>query len=143
LLFGPLIGDFSGGAAGWVGMHTVLLPSYSREREAAADAFGTDLMLKLGRDPRALGNYLLRHGDSSGSKVEVLLRDHPERRERAAAIEATARAAPNGGGNAASALLSATEWAALKRICQVAPTPMPPAAPEVHRQPSRDAAGAE
>jgi Zn-dependent protease with chaperone function len=127
LLFGPLVGDFSGGATGWVAMHTVLLPSYSREREAGADAFSAELMLRIGRDPRALGDYLVRHGVSSGSRIEVLLRDHPERRERVAAVEAIARAAPNGGGNAASALLTDTEWAALKQICQ-APKSTPPAA---------------
>src|SRR5262249_38573745 len=37
-LFGPLIGDVSGATA-VAAMHTALLPSYSREREAAADAF--------------------------------------------------------------------------------------------------------
>jgi Zn-dependent protease with chaperone function len=141
LLFGPLIGDFSGGAAGWVAMHTVLLPSYSREREAEADAFGSELMLKLGRDPRALANYLLRHGVGSGSTVEILLRDHPERLARAAAIEAIARAAPNGGGNVASALLTTAEWAALKRICQAPKST--PHTPKAEPAPSHDAPIAE
>jgi len=136
LLFGPLIGDFSGATA-VAAMHTLLLPTYSREREAAADAFGTKLMIKVGGDARADANFLLRGAGTSGSIVKILL-SHPEARERAAAIEAIARTAPNRGGSASSALLTPAEWSALKRICRTAPTSTPPATPEVHRQPSRD-----
>ena len=140
-LFGPLIGDFSGGAAAWVATHTALLPSYSREREAAADAFGTELMIKVGGNPRADADFLLRMARPASSTVDILLSDHPEDRERAAAIEAIARAAPNNG--AGAALLTAAEWAALKQICKAAPASAPPATPELQHQPSRDAAGAE
>ena len=141
-LFGPLIGDFSGATA-VAAMHTVLLPSYSREREAAADAFGTKLMIKVGGDPRADANFMLRDAGPPKSNLEILLSDHPEARERADAIEAIARAAPEPNGGAASALLSAAEWAALKQICQAAPASTPPATPEVQREASHDAAGAE
>ena len=140
LLLGPLVGDFSAGATAWVGMHAVLLPSNSRQRETAADAFGAELMLKLGRDPRALGNYLLRHGDPSGSKLDTLFRDHPEARKRATAIDAIVRAAANRGGGTASPLLTAAEWTELKRICQ-APASAPRAGPDAQPQPSRAAAG--
>jgi hypothetical protein len=61
--------------------------------------------------------------------------DHPEARERAAAIEAIARAAnitppaaplSDGTGNApAAGLLTSAEWAALKRNSQAAPTTVP------------------
>jgi Zn-dependent protease with chaperone function len=136
-LFGPLIGDFSAGATAWVGVHTVLLPSYSRGQEAAADAFGAELMLKLGRDPRALGHVL--RGGTAKSIATILLTDHPAARERVAAIEAIARAAPKRNGSAAPELLTAAEWAALKQICQAAPASTPPATPEVRRQPSRPA----
>ena len=114
-VFGPLIGDFSGGAA-VVGMHTMLLPSYSREREAAADAFGAKLMIKVGGDPRADADFMLRNAGPPKSNLDTLLDNHPQDRERAAAIEAIARAAPGGGGR--TELLTAAEWAALKRICQ-------------------------
>jgi predicted Zn-dependent protease len=119
----------------------VLIPSYSRGQEAAADAFGAELMLKLGRDPRAVGN-MLRRDRSARSIVNILFDDHPEARQRTAAIEAIARAAPKRNGSAASELLTAAEWAALKRICQATPASTPPATPEVQRQPSRDATGA-
>src|SRR5262249_9219618 len=116
-----------------------LLPSYSREREAEADAFSAELMLKLGRDPRALGNYLVRHAGAAPSKVEMLFKDHPEQHARAAAIEAMASAAPNRDGAATPALLTTAEWAALKQICQAAPASKRRAPPEVQRQPSGDA----
>lgn len=137
-LFGMLIGDFSGGGAAVIAMRTVLQSSYSRETEAAADAFGAELVVKLARDPRALGTILMRIAGTSGPNAKILL-SHPEARERAAAIEAIARAAPaappspNGG-----ALLSAAEWTALKRICRAAPA-LPATPPETARDSGRGA----
>jgi Zn-dependent protease with chaperone function len=130
-LFGMLIGDFSGGGAAVIAMRTVLQSSYSRETEAAADAWGARLMVKLERDPRALGDILMRIAGTPGPMAKILL-SHPEARERAAAIETIARSAnvkpaaaslSDGPGNAASAgLLTAAEWAALKKICQAPQT---------------------
>ena len=151
-LFGMLIGDFSGGGAAVIAMRTVLQSSYSRETEAAADAYGAALIARLERDPRALGAILVRIAGTPGPMTKILL-SHPEARERAAAIEAIARAAPaapaasplsDGTGGEAAGLLSATEWTALKRICQAAPRPTPPAAPRATPQekPSADRRGA-
>jgi Zn-dependent protease with chaperone function len=122
-LFGMLIGDFSGGGAAVIAMRTVLQSSYSRETEAAADAFGAELVVKLARDPRALGTILTRIAGASGPNAKILL-SHPEARERAAAIEAIARAAPAARADG-GALLSAAEWAALKRICRAGPQATP------------------
>src|SRR5262249_58436306 len=55
LLFGMLLGDFTGGGAVVIAARTVLQTAYSRTAEAAADEFGARLMDKLGGDPRALG----------------------------------------------------------------------------------------
>jgi Zn-dependent protease with chaperone function len=126
-LFGMLIGDFSGGGAAVIAMRTVLQSSYSRETEAAADAFGAALIVKLARDPRALGAILTRIAGTAGPNAKILL-SHPEARERAAAIEAIAHAATpsqTGGGP----LLSAAEWTALKRICRAGPQAAPPNTP--------------
>ncbi len=115
-LFGMLIGDFSGGGAAVIAMRTVLQSSYSRETEAAADAFGAELVVKLARDPRALGTILMRIAGESGTNAKILL-SHPEARDRADALDAIAHTAPpsqTGG----AALLSSTEWTALKRICR-------------------------
>jgi Zn-dependent protease with chaperone function len=139
-LFGMLIGDFSGGGAAVIAMRTVLQSSYSRETEAAADAWGAALIVKLERDPRALGDILMRIAGTPGPMAKILL-SHPEARERAAAIEAIARAAnikpaaktrlSDGTRDASGAvLLGATEWATLKRICQAAPKTEPKTEPK-------------
>ncbi len=129
-LFGMLIGDFSGGGAAIIAMRTVVQSAYSRETEAAADAYGAKLIAQLGRDPRALGAILLRIAGTPGPMAKILF-DHPEARERAAAIDAIAAATPphrplpppapfadgTGSPTAPPGLLDAAEWAALKRIC--------------------------
>jgi len=120
-LFGMLIGDFSGGGVAVIAMRTVLQSSYSRETEAAADGYGAALLGRLGRDPHALGTILIRIAGTPGPMAKILL-DHPEAEERAAAIDALARAAPpRPGGTDAATLLDDSEWAALKRICTTAP----------------------
>jgi Zn-dependent protease with chaperone function len=119
-LFGMLIGDFSGGGVAVLAMRTVLQSSYSRETEAAADAYGAALIGRLGRDPRALGAILVRIAGTPGPMAKILL-DHPEAKERAAAIEALAGARPPAGTAGGAGLLDASEWAALRRICAPAP----------------------
>jgi predicted Zn-dependent protease len=122
-LFGMLIGDFSGGGAAVIAMRTVLQSSYSRETEAAADGWGAGLMVKLERDPRPLGDILMRIAGTPGPMAKILL-SHPEARERAAAIETIARSSNV---KPAAELLTAAEWAALKKICQAAPQANPQA----------------
>jgi Zn-dependent protease with chaperone function len=120
-LFGMLIGDFSGGGVAVLAMRSVLQSSYSRETEAAADAYGANLIGRLGRDPRALGAILIRIAGTPGPMAKILL-DHPEAQERAAAIDALAAGARlPAGTNAVAALLDASEWAALRRICAATP----------------------
>ncbi|HWN51709.1 MAG TPA: M48 family metallopeptidase [Xanthobacteraceae bacterium] len=110
LLFGMLLGDFTGGGAVIVAGKTVLRTAYSRAAEAAADEFGAKLMYKVGGDPHALGAFLLRISGKSGAVPHFLL-DHPQAQERADAIARIAQPSP------ARALLTPTEWGALKRIC--------------------------
>jgi Zn-dependent protease with chaperone function len=110
LLFGMLLGDFTGGSAVIVAARTVLQTAYSRSAEAAADEFGARLVYKVGGDPRALGAILVRVSDKPGSGPHFLL-DHPEAQERAAAIEKIGQPSP------LRALLTPAEWNALKGIC--------------------------
>jgi predicted Zn-dependent protease len=110
LLFGMLLGDFTGGGAAVVAARTVLQTAYSRSAEAAADEFGARLMYKVGGDPRALGDILVRISDKPGLAPHFLL-DHPEAQERAAAI------AKVGQPSQMKALLTQAEWNALKGIC--------------------------
>jgi Zn-dependent protease with chaperone function len=110
LLFGMLLGDFVGGGAVVFAAKSILKKNYSRQAEAEADAYGVNLMRKIGGDPRALGRILTRLGGASHPGPRLLL-DHPETAQRVAAIEAMAGAGPT------RPLLSDAEWADLKRIC--------------------------
>jgi Zn-dependent protease with chaperone function len=110
LLFGMLLGDFTGGGAAVVAVRTILQTAYSRTAEAAADDFGARLMYKLGGDPSALGAILLRISNPSDKHLHFLL-DHPAAQGRADAIAKIGKPSPQ------KALLTPAEWAALKNIC--------------------------
>ncbi len=109
-LFGMMLGDFVGGGAVVIAAKTVLKSSYSRRVEAAADAYSVGLMTQAGGDPRALGVILARIVSDKDAGMK-LLRDHPETRDRIAAIDAIAQAA------ATAPLLDAADWSAIKQIC--------------------------
>jgi hypothetical protein len=110
LLFGMLLGDFTGGGAVIIATRTVLQTAYSRAAEAAADEFGAQLMYKVGGDPHALGAILLRMSGKPGGAPHFLL-DHPEAQERADAINRIPQPSPM------KPLLTPPEWNALKSIC--------------------------
>jgi Zn-dependent protease with chaperone function len=113
-LFGMMLGDFVGGGAVVIAARTVLKSSYSRRVEAAADAYSVDLMAKAGGDPHALGAILARIVSDKEHGIKILL-DHPETKDRIAAIDAVATS----GGTAP--LLNGADWSALKQICSSAP----------------------
>jgi Zn-dependent protease with chaperone function len=110
LLFGMLLGDFTGGGAVIIAARTVLQTAYSRAAEASADEFGAELMYKVGGDPHALGAILVRISGKPGAAPHFLL-DHPEAQERADAIDRIAQPSP------LKALLTPPEWDALRSIC--------------------------
>jgi predicted Zn-dependent protease len=93
----------------------VLKSSYSRHVEAAADAYSVALMQKAGGDPHALGVLLARIVTDQNHGLKILL-DHPETKDRIAAIDAVPI------GAATAPLLDAADWGALKQIC----APLPP-----------------
>jgi Zn-dependent protease with chaperone function len=109
-LFGMLLGDFVGGGAVVMAARSVLQSSYSREAEAAADAYGTTLMTNAHGDGRALATMLTKIGGATEPGMTILL-DHPETKARVAAINRLAGPRPS------SPFLDTAEWAALKRIC--------------------------
>ena len=118
-LFGMMLGDFVGGGAVVIAARTVLKSSYSRRVESAADAYSVGLMEKVGGDPRALGTILARIAsdkavDDKDRGMKILL-DHPETKDRIAAIDAIA--APR----RMMPLLNAADWSALKQICSAPP----------------------
>ena len=106
-----LLGDFVGGGAVVIGARAVLLSSYSREVEGAADRYGADLLNRAGGDVRAFGTILDRIAGAIHPGTE-LLSDHPDTKARVSVINSLASAvAP------ARPLLDRDEWRALKRIC--------------------------
>jgi predicted Zn-dependent protease len=110
LLFGMLLGDFTGGSAAVIAARTVLTKSFSRVAEAAADEFSANLMYKVGADPHALGAFLVRiSGPDSGAPHFLL--DHPEAQVRADTISRVPQPP------SLKALLTPPEWEALKSIC--------------------------
>jgi Zn-dependent protease with chaperone function len=109
-LFGMLLGDFVGGGAVVLAAKTVLQSSYSREAEAAADAYGAELMVKAHGNPRSLATMLGKLGGATEPGMKILL-DHPETKARIAAINKVVNAHPG------PPFLEAGEWAALRRIC--------------------------
>jgi Zn-dependent protease with chaperone function len=109
-LFGMVLGDFVGGGAVVMASKALLQTSYSREVERRADAYGVDLITKIGGNPHALGDILARIDGSNHPGMKLLL-DHPDTQDRLAAIKTVAPV------KSPIALLSPAEWTALKRIC--------------------------
>jgi Zn-dependent protease with chaperone function len=119
-LFGMMLGDFVGGGAVVIAAKTVLKSSYSRRVESAADAYSVALMQKAGGDPHALGTILGRVAIEGRQRRHglAILSDHPEIKDRIAAINAVEVSAPG------APFLDIAEWSALKQIC----APLPPKA---------------
>jgi len=110
LLLGMLLGDFTGGGSVVVASRIVLQSAYSRDVEAAADAYGVKLMGEAAGNPRALVTILARIGGAIEPAMKILL-DHPETETRVAAIDTMA------GSVTGADRLDTREWAAVKRIC--------------------------
>ncbi len=109
-LFGMALGDFFGGGAVVFAARTLLQSSYTRDVEAAADAYGVDLMNSIGANARGLATILTRIGGATEPGMKILM-DHPDTRLRVAVINSRAKPA------AGAPLLDAGEWAALRHIC--------------------------
>ncbi len=114
-LFGMMLGDFVGGGAVVIAAKTVLRSSYSRRVEAAADAYSVAVMRRAGGDPRALATILARVAANKDEGIKIF-EDHPDTKDRVAAINAMAPA------GATVPLLGAAYWAAIKQICAPSPT---------------------
>jgi Zn-dependent protease with chaperone function len=110
-LIGLLFGDITGSSAVIFASRTLVTSSYSREAETAADTFSIEMMQKLGRPPKAMGELMLRVTGKEGGKGLTIISTHPLTEDRLARMsreDQTARGAP---------LLTDAEWQALKGIC--------------------------
>ncbi|WP_315759499.1 MULTISPECIES: M48 family metallopeptidase [unclassified Bradyrhizobium] len=111
-LIGLLFGDVTGAGAAIFASRAMINASYSREAEAAADGFAIDVMHKLGRPTRPMGELLFRITGKEDGKRPSLWASHPLSEDRLARMRAEDRP-PSG-----PPLLSPEEWRALKGICK-------------------------
>lgn len=137
-LFGLLFGDVSGAGAVIFASRTLLNASYSREAEQNADGFAVDVMHKLGRSPKPMGDLLLRVTGAQANKSYTILASHPMTEARREAMIKADRPATG------AALLTAPQWQALKSMCAgAAPTRPARLAPPARPTPPRSGQGPE
>lgn len=110
-LVGLLFGDVTGAGALVFASRTLVTSSYSRDVEESADTFSMDVMQKLGRSPKPMGELLFRvTGKQGGSELSIIA-SHPLTEDRLKRMSSADRP-PTG-----APLLSPAEWTALKAIC--------------------------
>jgi predicted Zn-dependent protease len=107
-----LLGDFTGGGVVVIAARKIVQSAYSREVEAAADLYGVRLMTRAGGDARAFAAILDRIAGAIEPGFKILL-DHPQTKDRIAAVNAEIAAHPA----TIKPLLASADWSALKRIC--------------------------
>ena len=90
---------------------SLVTSAYSREAEQNADSVTIEVMQKLGRSPRPMGELLYRITGKQGDYSLSIIATHPlteDRLERMKAADRPASGPP---------LLTAREWKDLKAIC--------------------------
>lgn len=109
-----MLGDVTGGVLVAGLAEQMLNASYGREAERKADALGLEMLNAAGVDSRALAELFdqLFAGDDANTGLPGYLASHPQSAVRAEAVRANAR-----GRVADRQLLSATEWRAVRHMC--------------------------
>jgi Zn-dependent protease with chaperone function len=110
-LIGLLFGDVTGSGAAIFAARTLMSSSYSRDVEQSADTFSIDVMRKLGRPTKPMGELLFRVTGKQGDNGLSILASHPlteDRLKRMSEVQQTSNGPP---------LLTPQEWTALKAIC--------------------------
>jgi len=110
-LIGLLFGDVTGSSALIFASRSLVTASHSREAEQNADSVTIEVMHKLGRSPKPMGELLFRITGKEGGRNLSFLAGHPLTEERLQRMTAEDRP-PSG-----PPLLTAEEWTALKAIC--------------------------
>ncbi|RYG92533.1 M48 family metallopeptidase [Loktanella sp. IMCC34160] len=113
-VLGLLFGDFAGGALVLFLTERLIQADYTREAEAAADAYAHSLLLAADLPPHGIATFFERLQDSYGDEPAILQHflSHPEMGDRIAAARAATPAFFEG-----RQLLTETEWQALRAIC--------------------------
>ena len=111
-LLGLLFGDFTGSAGVIFAARAVTQASYTRQAERNADDFAINTMHALGRSTAPMGDLLFRiTGAQAGSSITILA-SHPMTEERRELMHRQDRPVTG------PEILSASEWRALKAVCQ-------------------------
>jgi Zn-dependent protease with chaperone function len=110
-LIGLLFGDVTGSGAMIYASRSLVTASYSREAEQNADSVAIEVMHKLGRSPKPMGELLFRVTGKERGNLSILA-GHPLTEDRLKRMTGEDRPA-NG-----PPLLTAEEWTALKGICE-------------------------
>jgi Zn-dependent protease with chaperone function len=110
-LIGLLFGDITGSSALIFASRSLVTASHSREVEQNADTFAIDVMHRLGRSPKPMGELMFRITGKEGDHSVSILASHPLTEDRLARMSKEDQP-PSG-----PPLLTAEEWASLKAIC--------------------------
>jgi Zn-dependent protease with chaperone function len=111
-LIGLLFGDVTGSSALVFASRSLVTASYSREAEQNADTVSIEVMHRLGRPTKPMGELLFRVTGNEGDKGLTILANHPLTEDRLKRMSDEDRP-PSG-----PPLLSEGEWTALKAICR-------------------------
>ena len=111
-LIGLLFGDVTGSGAVIFASRTLVMASHSREAEQDADSFAIDMMHRLGRSPKPMGELMFRVTGKEANGGLSYLANHPLTEDRLARMSKL-DAPPSG-----PPLLTPREWSALKSICR-------------------------
>ena len=109
-LIGLLFGDVTGSGALVFASRSLVTSSHSREAEEGADTFAIDVMHRLGRSPKPMGELLFRVTGKEDNGLSIMA-SHPLTEDRLKRMTGEDRP-PSG-----PPLLTDKEWAALKGIC--------------------------
>ncbi|MGC1563768.1 MAG: M48 family metallopeptidase, partial [Bradyrhizobium sp.] len=111
-LIGLLFGDITGSGALIIASRSLVTASYSREAEQGADDFAIDVMHRLGRPTKPMGELMFRVTGKEGDKTLSILANHPLTEDRLKRFSEEDRPASG------PPLLTASEWTALKVVCK-------------------------
>jgi Zn-dependent protease with chaperone function len=110
-LIGLLFGDITGSSALIFASRSLVTNSYTREAEQAADNFSIDVMHRLGRPTKPMGELLVRVTGKEAKGLSIIS-SHPLSEDRLVRMTREDRPASS------PPLLTPEEWRALKAICE-------------------------
>jgi Zn-dependent protease with chaperone function len=111
-LIGLLFGDVTGSGALVFASRSLVTASYTREAEQGADDFSIQVMHRLGRPTKAMGELIFRITGNQADKTVSFLANHPLTEDRLKHLSDEDRPASG------PPLLTDSEWAALKAVCK-------------------------